>query len=217
MKKILEKFNNELSKKIKIIPNGVDTDIFKPSNNKKNRLIYTGNIGHAQELEKVILAIKKINESIPIEFHIIGEGDLKKKLEELVKKEGLENKVFFKGLLPRDKIPELISESLIGLAPIKSLESLRYAVPTKTYEYMACGIPFIVTGKGEVENLVKSSKAGLLAESTVESIYDKILYLLKNKELINSMGKKGRLFVVKNYDRKKIAENLLNNLQSGAL
>jgi len=217
IKKIIKKENGISYDKIEIVSNGVDTRVFKPSNVKKNRVIYTGNIGHAQDLEKVILAVKKINEKFSLEFYLAGDGDIKEDLEELVKKEGLEDIVTFAGVLTRDKIPGMLAESLIGVAPLRNLPSLRYALPTKAYEYMSCGIPFIGTGKGEIEHLAKSSGGGVVAESTIESIYENMIYLLENEKLMEKMGKNGREFVEKYSDRRKIAEHLLHIIEKAII
>jgi glycosyltransferase involved in cell wall biosynthesis len=199
--------------KIEVISNGVDTKAFKPLNVKKNRIIYSGLLGTAQDLEKVILAVKKINEKIPLEFYLVGDGDTRKDLEELVKKESLEDKVIFTGLLAREELPGLIAESCIGITPLKKLQSLQYAIPTKAYEYMSCGIPFVGTGEGEIEHLAEKSKAGLVADTSVNSIYEKIMYLLENEKLREEMGQNGRAFVEKYNDREKIAEKLLHSIE----
>jgi len=207
-RRIVDTYNISIDK-IKILSNGVDTKIFKPSTVKKNRIIYTGNIGFAQDLEKFILAVKKVNEKFPLEFYLVGDGDKKNDLVELVKKEGLEDVVIFTGPLEREKIPRLIADSLIGVAPLKDLQCLNYAIPTKIYEYMSCGIPIIVTGKGEIEYLINLSKAGAIADNDIESIYEILTGLLENKKMINEMGDNGRDFAEKYYDREKIAEYLL--------
>ncbi len=212
-KKIVDTYDIS-SDKIIILPNGVDTKLFKPSTVKKNRIIYTGNIGHAQDLEKVILAVKGVNEKFPLEFYLVGDGDIKNDLEKLVKKEGLKEIVIFTGSLEREKMPTLIAESRIGIAPLKNLDSLKYAIPTKAYEYMAGGIPFIGTGTGEIEHLAKQSGAGVVAKNTVESIYEHMSNLLENEELMEKMGKNGRMFVEKYYDRRKIAERLLHSIEN---
>ena len=205
---------NILNEKTVVLPNGVDTSLFKPLIEKKNRIIYTGNIGHAQDLEKIILAVKKINGKFPLEFYLVGDGDIKKSLEQLVEKDGMKNIVIFTGSLEREKMPTLIAESLIGIAPLKNLDSLKYAIPTKAYEYMACGIPFIGTGSGEIERLAKHSGAGVIAKNTIESIYEQMIYLLKDEKLMKEMGKNGREFVEKYYDRRKIAENLIHIIKN---
>jgi colanic acid biosynthesis glycosyl transferase WcaI len=200
--------------KLRILSNGVDTKIFKPSNVKKNRIIYAGNIGLAQDLEKFILAVKKVNETFPLEFYLVGDGDLKNDLVDLVNKEGLKDIVIFTGSLERKKIPEIMAESLIGVAPLKNLKSLDYAIPTKIYEYMSCGIPFITTGNREIQHIIKISRAGRIVDNNIESISENIISLLEDKKLVTEMGNNGRDFAEKYCDRKKIAEYLLYNIEN---
>ncbi|WP_440946604.1 glycosyltransferase family 4 protein [Methanosarcina sp. T3] len=202
-------------KKIKVTPNGVDTDFFYPVDvPKKNQIIYAGNIGHAQDLEDVILAMKKVNEQFDLKLLIVGDGDIKGYLEKITIENGLTDYVEFPGLLPREEIPKMLSESLIGVAPLKKLKTLEYAVPTKVYEYMACRIPFVGCGEGEIRKLAERSSGGIIAENEPDSIADTILYLLKNPEKQAEMGKKGRAFVDKHYSRQQIAANLKSGLES---
>ena len=66
---IVRTYKNIDERKIKVTPNGVDTDFFYPVNvPKKNQIIYAGNIGHAQDLEDVILAMKKVNEQFDLKL-----------------------------------------------------------------------------------------------------------------------------------------------------
>jgi len=199
--------------KIEVIPNGVDIEMFKPLPVKKKRIIYSGLLGAAQDLEKVILAFKKINEKFSLELYLVGEGELRRGLEELVHKEGLNGKVVFTGLLEREKVSRMIAESLMGIAPLKNIDSLRYALPTKAYEYMSCGIPFIGTGKGEIENLARVSKGGIMAENNVNSIYEKMVYLLENEKIMEEMGEHGREFVERHFDRMKTANRFLQSIE----
>lgn len=198
-----------------IIPNGVDPDIFYPRcKKKKNQIIYAGNVGHAQDLRNCILAIKIVKQYKDLKLVIVGDGDIKEDLEALVKTENLEENVLFTGLVSRDKIPGMISESLIGLAPLKKMECLDYAAPTKVFEYMACGIPFLGCGTGEIERLAKESKAGIIADNTPESIARGILDLINNPEKSDEMGEDGINYISKYYDRKKIALKLYKNIQN---
>ena len=198
-----------IKKKITLIPNGVDISVFVPTYSaKKNQVIYAGNIGYAQDLESVILAIKQIVKKYPIKLIIAGDGEILPKLKKLVITEGLENWVHFPGVLPRESIPQLISESLIGLAPLKKLAALEYAAPTKVYEYMACEIPFLGCGDGEIMNIAKDSGAGIIADNSTDSIAAAILHLLENPTLRADMGKKGRIYVKESYDRNMIALKL---------
>ncbi|MGB4291906.1 MAG: glycosyltransferase family 4 protein [Bacteroidales bacterium] len=215
---ILRTYKKVDKRMMKITPNGVDTNLFYPLNiPKKNQIIYAGNIGHAQDLEDVILAMKKINEQFDLKLLIVGDGDIKGYLEKITVENGLTDFVEFPGLLPRKDIPKMISESLIGVAPLRKLKTLEYAVPTKAYEYMACGIPFVGCGEGEIRKLAEVSGGGIIAENNPDAIADAILYLLRNPEKRVIMGKKGWAFVNKHYSRQQIALSLKSNIESIAV
>ncbi len=212
---IVRTYKNIDENKIKITSNGVDTGFFYPLDvPKKNRIIYAGNIGHAQDLEDVILAMKKVNEHFDLKLMIAGAGDIKEYLEKLTIDTDLTGYVEFPGLVPREDIPKMLSESLMGVAPVKKLKTLEYAVPTKAYEYMACGIPFVGCGKGEIRKLAEKSGGGVIAENDPDAIAEVILDLLKNPENRSEMGQKGRAFVEKYYSRKQIAASLKINIES---
>ena len=105
---------------------------------------------------------------------IVGDGDLKEQLIRTARENGLEDCVIFRDLVPRDEVPELISESCIGVAPLKDVETLEYAIPTKVFEYMACGIPFVGCSRGEIANIAEQSRAGIIARNNVRAIADAI-------------------------------------------
>jgi glycosyltransferase involved in cell wall biosynthesis len=199
----------EVQKKIHHIPNGVDTEFFQPSSGvKKDQIVYAGNIGYAQDLDLVVRAVQLINKQQHLEFVIAGGGDTQSDLERLVDSENLQSLVHFPGILPREEIPRIISESYLGIAPLKKLQSLEYAAPTKVYEYMACGIPFIGCGSGEIQEIADNSGGGIIAENSPEEIAKAILILVNNPKKRDEMGSSGRKFVEQSYTRKAIAATL---------
>ncbi len=212
--KLEDKYQLNGKKKFLFLPNGVDIDTFFPFNCKKqDYIIYAGLLGHAQDLESPILAMDDIKDRYDLKFKIVGDGDKREDLERLVKSKNLEDVVEFEGLVPREKIPEFLSRAKIGLAPIKGIESLDYAVPSKIFEYMACELPYISSGIGEVQRLTEESNAGVVAENNPESFARKLSYLLENRELLENMGRRGRRFVEEYYDREKIAVKLKDAIE----
>ncbi|KLK88533.1 glycosyl transferase [Methanoculleus sediminis] len=199
---------------MELMPNGVNTEFFRPTDGgKKRQIIYAGNVGHAQDLDKVALAVKSMNGTYNLKFVIVGDGDTRKSLERLVKTESLTDSVVFTGTLPREEIPRLLSESLVGVAPLKRLANLEYAAPTKAYEYMACGIPFIGCGNGEIAHLAKESGAGVIADNTPEAIAATLSALLDDPEKMEEMGRRGREYVAEHYDRRSVALKLKHYIE----
>jgi colanic acid biosynthesis glycosyl transferase WcaI len=201
---------------VAVIPNGVDVDSFKPRDNSEPDepvLIYTGTIGHAQALEVCVEAIDYLANP-DLTFQIVGDGDLRETLEQKATNLGIEDRVEFTGFVSREQVPEMLSQATIGVAPIKTDDSLRYAVPTKLYEYMACALPVIAVGEGAIEHLVEASHAGVVAEDDPEAIAAQIDALLSEQERRRELGTNGRTHVVNHYDRQAIALDFSNQLST---
>lgn len=199
--------------KIIHLPNGVDTDEFEPADSDAEpTIVYTGNVGHAQDLESCIQAMSRL-EHPDATLKIVGDGDIKGDLEELTQKEGLNGTVEFTGLVPREEIPEILDEAMIGIAPLKSDETLEYAVPTKAYEYMSYEIPVVATGVGELESLIQQSDGGYLVDNDPEAIAKAFEGLLKEKETRAGLGENGREHMIEHYDRGVVAGRLSRTLE----
>jgi colanic acid biosynthesis glycosyl transferase WcaI len=73
-----------------------------------------------------------------IQVKIVGDGEYRPQLKELVKTLHLENYICFTGFVPMETIPGLISQSDIGVVPV-----LMQMQPTKLFEYVAIGTPVV--------------------------------------------------------------------------
>jgi len=212
----------ELSKpewnKIFFIPFSIDTSLFRPMNpdNKKEMLIYVGNFGSAQSLETVIRAMSEVSKFFPkLKLVLIGKGEEEAKLKKIRDKLNLKN-VIFMDPVPRSKIPELLSQALIGIVPLKNDRSLRYARPTKLYEYLSCGLPVVAYGSSlEVKRIIMESEAGIYVNgNNPTDVAKAIITLISNPKLLKQMSYNAREYIVQNYSSKIISRQLLNILSS---
>ncbi len=196
--------------RILIISNGVNVDRYRlPHVQKKRQIAYVGNVGHAQDLESVILAMKIIQHDHPeMRLVIAGDGDICMHLQEVAREAGVENLVDFRGVMLREDIPILISESIAGVAPVRKLESLEYMAPIKVYEYMAYGIPFVGCGMGEIVRLARTSGGGIIAENTPEGIAKALAYLIENPDVTDRMGRSGMKYVLDHHSWFDISSRL---------
>lgn len=200
------------SEKVIHLPNGVNTDEFQPSDEPKDPVIvYTGNVGHAQDLEACVKAMAEVDHPDAV-LRIVGDGDMKGALEELAVNVGVENKVEFTGLVPRDEIPDILNTAMIGIAPLKSSATLEYAVPTKAYEYMASELPVVATDIGEMATLVEDSNGGILVSNNPGEVASAFEQLIRNEEIRNISGRNGRRHIIEKYDREMVAKKLGNIL-----
>tara|TARA_B110000438_G_scaffold79100_1_gene79199 strand:+ start:962 stop:2125 length:1164 start_codon:yes stop_codon:yes gene_type:complete len=189
-----------VDKKIKYIPFNVNLTQFKKIKcDIENDLVYIGNIGTAQNLEKVIQAISLVIKQLPkIRIEIYGGGDEEEVIKKQIKKLGLDQNILIHNPVPREEIPKILSKSKIGIVPLANNENLAYAIPTKTFEYMACEVPIIAYGSSEeLKRIMTESNSGIFVEGDVNKLAENILLLLNDKELIESYKKNGREFLMK--------------------
>jgi glycosyltransferase involved in cell wall biosynthesis len=194
------------------LPNGVDTNEYRPTGTETEpTIVYTGNVGHAQALEPCVRAMRELDPP-GATLEIVGDGDVRDELEDLVDDEGLGDRVSFRGTVPREAIPGILNEAAIGIAPLEDDGTLEYAVPTKAYEYMSCELPVVATGIGEIESLINDSGGGVFSKKTPERLADTFETLLNDTEKRESLGTAGREHVVEYYDREVVAQRLDNML-----
>jgi colanic acid biosynthesis glycosyl transferase WcaI len=227
---VVDSYGSELAERIRHVPNGVDTARFAPSSTDgggtgrqtdegrtdrhtdggdagRQVVVYTGNIGSAQALEPCIRAMAHVPPERAL-LRLVGDGDERSRLEDLTARLGLEDRVEFVGLVDREEVPRIIDGAAVGLAPLWDTEELAYAMPTKVYEYLACRVPVLVTGRGEVRRFVADSCGGVHADPEPEAVADTLDRLLSDPERRERMAAAGREFVVERYDREAIADRL---------
>ncbi|WP_114576071.1 glycosyltransferase family 4 protein [Saliphagus sp. LR7] len=196
-----------------VVPNAVDTERFRPDATTDGgeghdgaTIVYTGNFGHAQDLESCVRAMAHVEE--PATLRLIGDGDLRGRLEALVADLGLGDRVSIEAPIDRSEVPGVLAGSDIGIATLRDSDGLRYAVPSKTYEYMASGLPVVGTDIGALAELLAESGAGVVAENDPEALAAAFDRLHSDPDLRAEMGRKGRKHAVKNYDRATVARGL---------
>ena len=86
-------------------------------------------------------------------------------------------------------------------------------MPTKVYEYMASGLPTLVTGRGEVAHFVSESGGGVHAANAPVESAERLAALLDDEERRQRLGANGREHVVASYDRAAIAARLAEEIE----
>jgi glycosyltransferase involved in cell wall biosynthesis len=221
---ILPRFRD--SRKLHIIPNFVDTDLYKPLNsqqllpeifgeeNKKIKILYAGNIGFFQDWDPVIYAAKELSGE-NIEFWIIGEGVQKEHLEKEVRDNNLTNVRIFP-YQRRELIPVINNYADIHFIAINQ-QMEQEGFPSKVYTIMACAKPLVVIA-GEntpLYNFLKNKNcAELVFNDRNVNFTSAIRKLAKNKELREELGVNGYNEIINNYSKKVVVSNYANLLNS---
>ena len=213
------------SKKISIIKNGVDLDLFdqrvdgnllrsKLNLNEKFIISYIGTLGLSHALDTVLDTAKILAKNDKIRFLFIGEGAEKKNLIQKAKSLNLDNVVFL-DQIQKDELPEYYAISDMVLVTLRNLPLFKCVIPSKIFEIMAMAKPILISVEGESQNVVvENAKAGIsVAPENAQDLARQIIQIHENKELLYTLGGNGRKFVERYFDRNKLADKYLKLIQ----
>ena len=190
--------------KVKYFPFNPDLDIFQKKNDQKEKqIVYIGNFGISQALEVLINAMPTVISKIPdIDLKLYGGGFCESKIRNLVKELKLEKSIHFFNPISRNEIPMILSKSLIGIVSLQDNEGLRSAIPTKTFEYLACSLPILAYGRSdELKRIIKESDAGIYIDNNnSKEIGNSLAKLLDDEEKLKKYSENGRKFMEQKID-----------------
>jgi starch synthase len=203
------------TQQISVVENGADITVFKYVDNAKRVLGldsgahyvgYTGTLKAWQGLEYILDAVPYILEKkMDTEFLIVGGGELFHWLQKTIEEKKLPH-ITITGEIEYSKVPLYISACDVCLLLKKPLSS-GYS-PLKLYEYMACERPVVASTVKGFECLKKEHCGILVNQTNPKEVADAVVKLLQDKNLRNTMGKRGREYVAKNHTWKKVAEKI---------
>lgn len=228
LKEVLQEDYGVPGDKITVIPNGANIDLFKPMDTVKvraelglaqnnNYVCFVGAFFPWQGIEYLIRSMPLIMRQCPdTQFLIVGNGQMKEELIELVEQIGVSDRITFTGIVPYQKVPLYINASDVCVAPFVSGErNERTGISAlKLFEYMACKNPVVASRLSGLEIMEESGAVILVEPKDPQALAAAIIKLLGNPELRKQMGERGRRFVVENQSWGSVAERVADVCQS---
>jgi glycosyltransferase involved in cell wall biosynthesis len=203
-------------KKHKIVPYGVWWEKIKRYSYEecqKNTLVFMGHLLEKQGVQFIIKALPSLIKEIPnFKFKIIGTGNYKENLEKLAREIGVEKNCHFLGKIENHKeLQEEIAKSTISIAPYSKKHDTwtYYADPGKVKEYLACGVPLLLTDIPWNAKEIDSNKCGFIISLEPTDIKNHIIKLLN--PVINKKYRDNAVKYSKIYDYSIIFKRVLDN------
>lgn len=183
--------------RLRPVPNGVPEEFLqyhRKPDAENGPLVFFGRLSKTKGVDTLIKALGMIETDLLPEIWIIGRGDLKKELQNMVKQEGLTQKVTFKPWMTHDELGEALSVSGMTVLPSRE-ENFSLAILSA----MCVGSPTISTKVGGTPEIIEHNKTGGLAEADQpHELANLITEWLKNPEKCNSIGQAGSDYIRKN-------------------
>lgn len=188
--------------KIRIIQHGVDTQKFNPQRGRKfrNRLglqgvpvvISTRKLRPIYNVEMLIRAVPLVLEHEPQAIFIIAsDGEQKKYLEGLATSLEVSENIRFTGWLPLEELPNYLASADVYIST-----SLSDGASISLQEAMACEVPPVVTEIPANLAWIKDGENGFLVPiDDIQTMADRIVYLIRNREIAEKFGKHSRIII----------------------
>ncbi|QCR34438.1 hypothetical protein C1N55_07285 [Lysinibacillus sp. SGAir0095] len=173
--------------------------IFDESTHKeKDAICYVGTLTEDRGITNIMEAAHKAEVKL-----VLGGIFTSESYEQEVNNRSEFSCVDYRGYLNRKEVLEIYRKCQIGLSTLLNVGQYNKGdhFPTKVYEYMAMGLPVILTDSKHVREVLKTYEIGIpVNPDDPKEISEAILYLLKNPELAKKMGKDGRLAIKEKFN-----------------
>lgn len=188
-----------------------DDGIFEkelPELNKKKYLLSLGRITKKKGFDLLIPAFRKIASGNNDIYLVIAGPDDEGYLTEvkkMVHEHGVERKVIFTGLLDG-----ALKWSVYRNASIFVLPSYSENFGNSVIESMACDTPVVISNKVGISFELKENDAGIIVDTDIESLYNGIQSLLKDRDLREKIIENGKFISKKFFDIESVASQMLD-------
>lgn len=211
IKDYLEK---KYKKRIEMVYDGFDPDVFNPKKTKKEKsfiLINQGGMDPQDGLDILMPTVRILSKSIPnLKVYLIGDGKVVPKLKKSIKLNKLEKYFFFSGWVSQKEVNDYMNKSDIGLVILPNLFSGKTRVTLRTFEYFACKKPVVAADLIAIKEIIKNNKNGLLyAADNPQSLALSILRLYNDRKLYNKISTNGYK-TSKSFEWQKLAKKIVD-------
>ncbi|WP_298314762.1 glycosyltransferase family 4 protein [uncultured Aquimarina sp.] len=169
-----------------------------------NEICYVGSIVKIRGIFEMVRAI----DSLDVKLNVCGDfasEDLKEEVSSLTSWE----KVNYLGFVGRDKVREVMNESVAGLVTLLPHPNFIKSYPVKMFEYMAASLPVIASDFPLFKEIIEGNDCGICVNaSNPDEIANAIKYIMDNPEEAKKMGENGRRAVIEKYNWEKEVEKL---------
>ncbi len=209
MKSEFEKSYPSLAAKVKIIPNGLNVDLYSKSTSKPYindpYIFYVGRIVEKKGVDLLVKAFYKLKD-LGLKLIIEGTGEELDKIKDTAKKLGIEQQVIFtNGKLSTDEKISTMRNALFGVIPSR-IEPFGIVA----LEFMATETPFIASKTGGLNDLLKDGETCLFFENgNIDDLASKMESMLNDRSLRESLSKNGKNEVQK-YKWESISDKYLS-------
>lgn len=175
---------------------------------------YCGTIGGTKDGVPILIqAFAKIADAFPgLRLVLVGNNTNKAAISdtlETIETCGIADRVVFTGLVERDRMPVILGNAAILVVAKPNTEQNSGNFPIKIGEYLATGVPVVVTRVGEIPLFIEDGESGYLsAPDDADAFAEKMREALTDPGKAKVAGLRGQAIAAEQFDYRKVAERM---------
>ncbi|MEM4271311.1 MAG: glycosyltransferase, partial [Candidatus Pacearchaeota archaeon] len=195
-----------------VVPIGTSPVKLTKINRDRYQIVHMGHLLEKQGVEKLIEVMKHVIVKVPkAHLLVVGGGPLEDKLKKDVISLKLQKYVKFTGFVKDfSEVEKMLQASAIAVAPYLNSKDTytRYTDPGKPKDYLANGLPVVITKVPQVAYEIEKNKCGIAIKDNKKELTQALITLLTNDEMLKEF-RKNAVKMAKKYTWDKIFDKAL--------
>ena len=182
-------------------------------------ILSVGQLKEKKGFPHLIAACRRLEElGYGFRCEIIGEGSMRRELEDLIDDLELHGKVILRGALPNADVMDRYRQATVFVLPcVLAGDGDRDGIPNVLLESLVNYVPVISTNVSGIPEVVQDGVTGLLVDSRDEkALGEAIIRLLDDSGLRSRLARQGRQWVIENFDVRTNVARLIELLTDEA-
>lgn len=196
-------------RKIRLIRNGVDTQLYVPASAKPDCFII-GHVGRLSPIKNQVLLVDAFNLACTLnkdfatcsKLQIVGDGESRPALEARVKQSEQKASIALLGM--RSDMPAVYQGFTVF-----AMSSLGEGIPMTLLEAMACGTPAVVTNVGGMPEVISEDEGIVVPSEDVKAMAEAFLQMFTNSMETQQKSMAARAKVISQFDEAKMVADYL--------
>jgi glycosyltransferase involved in cell wall biosynthesis len=165
------------------------------------RLVYLGNLDGSRGIDQAIQAVARLAAAgRDVRLTAIGDGACLKHFQGLARRFNVQDQVSLPGRLSFRHVREIMGTSDIGLIPHHATEAWNSTIPNKLFDYMAIGLPVIVSDARPTGRIVREEGCGEVFHDRHPEDLARSIRILEDPDRRSSHGQRGRAAIHRRYN-----------------
>jgi glycosyltransferase involved in cell wall biosynthesis len=177
-------------------------------------VLYPGSLNYHQGVDIAVRAFARACDRMPgAEFHIHGEGPARSELEALIRDLGVGDRIKLRPRVPLIDVCRLMASANVGIVPKRAEGFGNEAFSTKILEFMACGVPVIVSRTRIDDFYFDDSLVRFFSPGEEAELTSALVWMFDGRDSHSEWKLRAREFAIRNSWQARVSEYI--NLVDG--